>query len=55
MVWGQPVILVRFPDNAVCCCFLEQQISFTLLQPTQLYNGYLLVLALAGEGEAGPA
>ena len=33
-----------------CMCFLEQEASLTLLQPTQLYNGYS---ALAGEGKAG--
>ena len=45
-------VQVQFPDNAVCCCFLEQETSPTLLQLTQLYNGYL---TLAGEGKAGPS
>ena len=27
--------------NVVCCCFLEQETLLTLLQLTQLYNGYL--------------
>ena len=41
----QPVIHrtpVWSPDGAVYCCFLEQGTSLSLLQPTQLYNGYLI-------------
>ena len=36
----QPVIqkiLVQFPNEAICCYFLEQGILLTLLQLTQLY------------------
>ena len=32
-----PKILGRFQDEAVYCCFLEQENVLTLLQPTQLY------------------
>ena len=45
-------IQVRFIPRQCCLLlFLEQEASLTLLQPTQLYNGYL---ALAGEGKARP-
>ena len=41
LISGGPVILevqVQFLDNVVCCCFLEQEASLTLLQLTQLYS-----------------
>ena len=37
VVWGKPVIqkiLVQFPNDVICCCFLEQETSLTLFQAT---------------------